>query len=125
MSLYECVFLVRQDISSAEVDKITENFSKIATDFNGSVIKTEYWGLRNLAYEINNNRKAHYIMLGLEGSSEGINEIKRKAKLNENVIRAVAIAVEEISSEPSAILKSNRHEVQEVINVTEPVANSH
>ena len=50
MALYESTFIVRQDISAQDADKIAENFYKIVNDNNGSVLKKEYWGLQTLAY---------------------------------------------------------------------------
>lgn len=108
MSFYESVFIIRQDISSADVDKITDDFTKIVKDNNGEVIKTEYWGLRNLAYKINNNKKGHYVLLGIKANALIINEMDRKMKLSENIIRFQNIKVDAISSEPSPILRSNK-----------------
>ena len=55
MSLYETVFIARQDLTAEDVDALTSKFSKIITDANGKVHK-EYWGLRNLAYKIKKNK---------------------------------------------------------------------
>ncbi|MCC8416973.1 MAG: 30S ribosomal protein S6 [Rickettsia endosymbiont of Bryobia graminum] len=119
MSFYESVFIIRQDISSADVDKITDDFTKIVKDNNGEVIKTEYWGLRNLAYKINNNKKGHYVLLGIKADAALINEMDRKMKLSENIIRFQNIKVDIISSEPSAILKSSKNSKSEgTVDVT-------
>ena len=63
MPLYESTFVVRQDVSRADVTKLVETFSAIITQGGGKVVKDEYWGLRNLAYRIKKNRKGHYVML--------------------------------------------------------------
>ncbi|XVN42122.1 MAG: 30S ribosomal protein S6 [Candidatus Rickettsia vulgarisii] len=119
MSFYESVFIMRQDISSADVDKIIDDFTKIVKDNNGEVIKTEYWGLRNLAYKINNNKKGHYVLLGIKADAVLVNEIDRKMKLSENIIRFQNIKVDAISSEPSPILKNVKNSKSEgAVNVT-------
>jgi small subunit ribosomal protein S6 len=118
MAFYESVFITRQDISSSDVDKITDDFAKIVKDNNGEVIKTEYWGLRDLAYKIGNNKKGHYVFLGLKTDSSVINEMERRMKLSENIIRFININVDSISNEPSAILKSKNSENEEVVDVT-------
>ena len=56
MPLYEHVFLARQDLAQAQVDALAENAAKILTDNGGTVVKTETWGLRSLAYRIAKNR---------------------------------------------------------------------
>lgn len=118
MPFYESVFIIRQDVSSSDVDKITNDVTKIIVDNGGEVVRTEYWGLRTLAYKIGNNKKGHYVFLGLSTSHSVINEIERKMKLNENIIRFINIRVDAISSESSAILRSKNSENDEIIDVT-------
>ncbi len=118
MSFYESIFIVRQDVSLNDIDKITDDFVKIVKDNKGNVVKTEYWDLRTLAYKIGNNKKGHYIFLGLDTNSEVIKELERKMRLNENIIRFLTIKVESISSEPSPILKNHHVENEPVIDVT-------
>jgi small subunit ribosomal protein S6 len=103
MSFYESTFIVRQDISSAELEKITEGFKKVVSDNKGNVVKKESWGLRTLAYRVKKNKKGHYVMLGIEGDAEAINELQRHYKLHEDVIRYITIKVEELSKEPSSL----------------------
>src|SRR5271169_1696983 len=52
MSLYENVFIARQDISGAQVDALADTFAQLVADNGGEVKKREYWGLRNLAYRM-------------------------------------------------------------------------
>ncbi|MFY9589323.1 30S ribosomal protein S6 [Rickettsia endosymbiont of Halotydeus destructor] len=118
MSFYESVFIVRQDVSLNDIDKITDDFIKIVKNNNGIVVKTEYWGLRPLAYKIGNNKKGHYVFLGLNTGPETIKELERKMQLNENIIRFLTQRVESISSEPSPILKTQNTENEPVIDVT-------
>lgn len=118
MSLYELVFIIRQDISSNDVDRITDEFTKIITENGGSFKKSEYWGLRNLAYEIDNNKKGHYTLLGFEASHAAVLELERKIKLSEDVIRYMTLSVDAISNEPSAILKSRSSGDEVAIDVT-------
>jgi small subunit ribosomal protein S6 len=103
MALYESTFIVRQDISAQEVDKIADIFSKVVNDNKGKVVKKEYWGLLNLAYKVNKNKKGHYIFLGVDAPSAAIDELTRQYKLNEDVIRNLTIKVDEISKEASPL----------------------
>jgi small subunit ribosomal protein S6 len=66
MPLYECVFIARNDVTQQQVEAIAESVGAIVTEAGGSIKKTEYWGLRGLAYRIKKNRKGHYMLLGIE-----------------------------------------------------------
>jgi small subunit ribosomal protein S6 len=107
MALYESTFIARRDISAQDVTKLTEQFSTIVTSNGGKVVKSEYWGLRNMAYKVKKNKKGHYVMLGLDAPSAAVKEMERNMRLNEDVIRNLTIRVEEIEKEQSAPLKES------------------
>lgn len=107
MSLYESVFIARQDVSVQDVDKLSEKFSKIITDMKGKVIKKEYWGLKTLAYLLNKNRKGHYVMFGVDASPEAMAELQRQLGLNEDIIRSMTVKVANIDkATPSLMMRS-------------------
>ncbi len=111
MPLYEHVFLARQDLAQAQVDALAENASLIIADNGGSVVKTETWGLRGLAYRIAKNRKAHYVMLEVDAPPAAIAELERQTGINEDVLRFLTIRVDAHEAGPWAMMrKSERSE---------------
>ncbi len=107
MAFYESTFIARQDLSRADVTRLIETFSNIITENGGKIVKTEYWGLRSLAYKINKNRKGHYAFLGIDAPAAAINELNRNLGINEEVVRTLTVRVDAIEEGQSAIL-SNR-----------------
>lgn len=118
MAFYEFVIIIRQDVSSADVDRIVDDLKGVVDSHKGEVIKTEYWGLRTLAYEIQNNKKGHYYLLGIKADKALIDELDRKSKLSESIIRTSMIRVDKISSEPSPILGAKGSDDDNTIDVT-------
>lgn len=110
MPLYEHVLIARQDISPQQVDEIVEGLKKEIEDAGGSVKKTEYWGLRNLAYRIAKNRKGHYALIGMEAPASLIAEMERKLRIHEDVLRYMTTRVDEISEEPSPVVAKRDRE---------------
>lgn len=111
MSLYEHVFLARQDLSQAQVDALAEAATKIVEEHKGKVIKTETWGLRTLTYKIQKNRKAHFVMLDIDASGDTIAELERQTRMNEDVIRYMTVRVDKHEVGPSVMMrKSDRPE---------------
>ena len=114
MSLYEHVFLARQDLSQAQVDALAETATKIVEENKGKVIKTETWGLRTLTYKIQKNRKAHFVMLDIDASGDTIAELERQTRMNEDVIRYMTVRVDKHEDGPSVMMrKSDRPERSE------------
>lgn len=106
MSLYECVIIARQDLSSGQVESLTETLSTLVTEQGGEVKKKESWGLRSLAYKIKKNRKGHYVLLNLDAPAAAVAELERTMRLNEDVLRYLTIRVDELEEEPSVVLRS-------------------
>jgi small subunit ribosomal protein S6 len=105
MPFYEHVFLARQDLTTAQVEALTEGFTKVLTDNKGQVVGTEYWGLRTLAYRIAKNRKAHYVMLTIDAPPAAVAELERQVGLNEDVVRSMTIRLDALPTEPSAMTR--------------------
>ena len=106
MPYYESVFIARQDISSAQVDTLAENFTNLIQEGGGQVTKKENWGLRNLTYRIKKNRKGHYVLLNIDGPSGAVLEMERNMRINEDVIRYLTVRVDELENEESIVLRS-------------------
>ncbi len=105
MPLYEHVFLARQDLAQGQVDALAESATKIIEDNGGKVVKTETWGLRNIAYRIAKNRKAHYVLLDFEAPAPVVAELERQTQINEDVIRYMTIKVDEHENGPSVMMR--------------------
>ena len=105
MPLYEHVFLARQDLAQGQVDALAETATKIITDNGGKVVKTETWGLRNLAYRIAKNRKAHYVLLDFEAPAPVVAELERQTQINEDVIRYMTLKVDAHEAGPSVMMR--------------------
>jgi small subunit ribosomal protein S6 len=111
MPFYENIFIARQDISTAQVEALTETFANLVVENGGKVEKREYWGLRNLAYRIKKNRKGHYVLFNLDVPPAVVNELERNMRINEDVLRYLTVRVEELEVGPSAMMQSrNRDE---------------
>ncbi|GGC17911.1 hypothetical protein GCM10011371_01770 [Novosphingobium marinum] len=107
MPLYEHVFLARQDLSQSQVDALATTATEIVESNNGKVVKTETWGLKNLAYKIKRNRKAHFVMLNIEAPGDVVEELERQTAINEDVIRWLTIRVDEHENGPSVMMRKS------------------
>lgn len=105
MALYEHVFMARQDVSGQQVDTLVEHFSGILENNGGKVSKVENWGLRSTSYRINKNRKAHYVLMNIDGPSEAVSEMERQMRLHDDILRYMTIRVESHEEGPSAMMR--------------------
>jgi small subunit ribosomal protein S6 len=105
MPLYEHVFLARQDVTAQQVEELTEQFKGVVAQNGGEVGKTEYWGVRSLAFRIAKNRKAHYTLMNITAPPAAIAELERLQKINEDVLRVLTIRVDAHETEPSVVMQ--------------------
>ena len=105
MALYEHIFLARQDVTTQQVETLTETLKTLIAAQGGSVSKVEPWGLKSLAYRIKKNRKAHFTLINITAPSAAIVELERQLSLNEDVIRYLTLRVDEHEAGPSAMLR--------------------
>ena len=102
-------------ISIDNEEKIPKKRDKIAFCFSIiwgikniiEIKKRESWGIRNLAYKINKNRKGHYMLLNIEGPPEAIQEYERLMRLDEDIIRFLTIKIKSIDEKPSPLMVNN------------------
>ena len=110
MAHYEHVFLARQDLSQAQVDALAATATEIIEANEGKIAKTEIWGLNSLAYKIKRNRKAHFVMLNIDGPGAAIAELERQIGINEDIIRYLTVRVDAHEEGPSVQMRKNDRE---------------
>ncbi|MYF86925.1 MAG: 30S ribosomal protein S6 [Rhodospirillaceae bacterium] len=105
MPYYECVYLARQDIAASQVDALSDGFAETIAEGGGEVKKREYWGLRNLAYRVKKNRKAHYVLMNIDAPASAVHEMQRLMRLNADVLRELTLRVDELNEGPSIMMQ--------------------
>lgn len=105
MPLYEHVFLARQDVSNAQVEALTKEYTGLIEEGGGKVTKSEYWGLKSLAYKIKKSRKAHFSLLNIDAPHDAVAEMERRMGLSTEILRFLTLKVDEHETEPSVMMR--------------------
>lgn len=108
MAFYETVFIARQELSAAQVETLAASLTDIITKGKGEVTKTEFCGLRTLAYSIKKNRKGHYVLFNSDAPPLTIKEMERKMHLNEDILRFLILKLDKLDSNPSPLMQSKQ-----------------
>ncbi|RBI74508.1 30S ribosomal protein S6 [Roseovarius sp. TE539] len=101
MPLYEHVFIARQDLSNTQAEGLIEHFGAILSDNAGTLVDSEYWGVKTMAYKINKNRKGHYLFLRTDAPAQAVQEMERLMRLHDDVMRVMTIKVDAHDEGPS------------------------
>ena len=101
MPLYEHVMIARQDLSNTQAEGLVEHFGSVLSDNGGSLVESEYWGIKTMAYKINKNRKGHYAFLKTDAPAPAVQEMERLMRLHDDVMRVLTIKVKKHDQGPS------------------------
>ena len=107
MNLYEHTIIARQDTSPSQLKQLQEKYANLVEKFDGSVVKTENWGLLYLSYLIKKNRKGNYIHFKIKGTGKTILELEKNEKIDKNLLRYLTVKVKKFD------LKTNYFEKKE------------
>ncbi|MCS6879202.1 MAG: 30S ribosomal protein S6 [Geminicoccaceae bacterium] len=112
MPFYEHTLIARPDLTAQQAQTLGETLAQLIAEHGGKVTKTEYWGLRNLAYRIKKNRKGHYLHFNIDAPAAAIAELERTERINEDVLRYLTVRVDKLDPGPSPIMlaKASRDE---------------
>lgn len=109
MKFYENIFVVRQDATTSQVEALVADYTQVIKNFGGEVGKTEFCGLRPLAYPIKKNKKGHYVLMNLTTPSPAVVELERLMKLNDSVLRYLTVCVDALDPNPSALMQQRHY----------------
>ena len=107
MNCYEHTFIAKQDLSESQTKKLVDKLKDIIETNQGKVLKTEEWGLRNLTYEIKNNRKGFYFHIKFEGNGKTIQELEKAENIDEMLLRFLTVKVKKHDLQTNYFEKKN------------------
>ena len=113
MAFYESVLVFRGDLTESQVKEKITKYTEIIKELKGNVKSTEFWGIKNLAYIIRKNKRAHYVLLNIELDGSKVTEYERKLRIDEDVIRFLNTHTLKLSDTPSIMMKKNETEENE------------
>ena len=91
---YETMFIIKPTLTEeetvAQIDLVKATIEKNG----GEIVACDDMGSRNLAYEIEKNKRGYYFVAYFKGAPAGILEIERNYRINENILRFIFIKYE-------------------------------
>ncbi len=91
MTNYETLFVLKPTLTEEETAKQIETIQNVITANGGEIAAIDKLGMRNLAYEVQKNKKGYYTIVYYKAPGSAIKEIERNLRINENVIRFMTV----------------------------------
>lgn len=93
MRKYEGMFIFLPNIEEKRV-QVMERFKGII-EGNGKIATIDEWGVRKLAYLIDDIDEGYYVLINFEAEPEVVEELGRISKISDNIMRYMIIRDEE------------------------------
>jgi small subunit ribosomal protein S6 len=114
MRLYETIFIIQPELSEEDAEGHIKRVENLITRLGGEIVRTERWGKKRLAYEINKQRYGYYVLLRLRGDPAILPELERHYRLTESIIRSTVISLKtEPTDEPVLVASEGTGEEEE------------
>ncbi len=91
MRRYDLIFIIQSELSEEETKAVTDRYTQIIIAQKGTIIKTEDWGKRRLAYDINKQSKGNYILVDFYGPGSMIREVERNLKIDDKILKFLTV----------------------------------
>ena len=92
---YELVYIVPPETTEEALNELHAQVATVAERFGATIEKTEQWGRRKLAYEINRHREGVYVLELINGPAAMVTELDRRLRVIDTVLRHLVIRVDE------------------------------
>lgn len=94
MRQYELCYLISDEVDESELNKITGAVGNFVKESEGQIIKEEIWKRRKLAYKINRQDYATYVILNLELPRNKTIAFEKNLRHTARIIRHLLIVKE-------------------------------
>jgi len=100
MTVYEGMFILDSTKYSRDPDTVTSQLNDLVTEHGGTVLVSQLWDERKLAYPINGHRKGSYWLIYFSMDGPNLVAFERQCELNENVLRRLILKIDPRLAEP-------------------------
>ena len=91
---YEAMYLINNSLGEETVQGLVAKFTDLISA-NGEIIENREWGVRKLAYPIEDLSEAYYVLVKFESGHDFPNELKRVFNITDGILRSLVVVCEE------------------------------
>jgi small subunit ribosomal protein S6 len=95
MKRYETIVIIDPDLSKEAEAPILDRINDLIPQFSGTLIETDDWGIRKLAYDIKKKNRGHYVRLDFCGDGALVQEMERFFKIDDKVMKFMTVLLDE------------------------------
>ena len=94
MHLYETIFIASPTLTEEQVDELVKQYEGIIAEQGGELLKTDKWGRKKLAYEVQKFSEGYYTLFEMNAGPKLIAELERRFRNNDAVIKFMSVRLD-------------------------------
>ena len=94
MNHYEAVFILNPVLSDDQVKETVKKFEDYLSKKGSEIISTEHWGLKKLAYPIQNKQSGFYNLIDFKAPPTIINSFEIVLRRDERIMRYLNVKLD-------------------------------
>ncbi|GLH74358.1 hypothetical protein GETHLI_28600 [Geothrix limicola] len=95
MRRYETIFIASPTLTDEQSDELVKQFEGIIAEQGGELLKTDKWGRKKLAYEVQKFSEGYYTLFEMNAGPDLIHELERRFRNNDAVIKYLSVRMDE------------------------------
>lgn len=95
MRKYDIMYIIRPSVEQEARKALISELHQILIDRGQEDMTVNEWGMRELAYEIDDQKKGYYVVVSVKTNPQAIAELDRVMKIKEDVLRHIVVSREE------------------------------
>jgi small subunit ribosomal protein S6 len=102
MRRYETIFIVRPNVAEDEIEAITGKANSIIEGDGGTILRSNNWGLKKLAYLIKKETQGYYVYVDFAGVPASVAEVERIFRIDDRILKYLTVKLAD-SCDPEAV----------------------
>ncbi len=95
MRRYETIFIASPTLTDEQAEELVRQFEGIIAEQGGELLKTEKWGRKKLAYEVQKFSEGYYTLFDMNAGPTLIAELERRFRNHDSVIKYMSVRMDE------------------------------
>ena len=95
MRRYETIFIASPTLTDEQADELVRHFEGIVAAQGGELLKTDKWGRKKLAYDVQKFSEGFYTLFEMNAPEKLVAELERRFRNHDSVIKYLSVRMDE------------------------------
>lgn len=90
-NFYEMTYILNPVLDEEKFSELVEFVNKLITDNGGEISEVDEWGIKKLAYDIDNKGTGYYVNLYFTATPDVIEKVEKNMRIHDDIMRYLTL----------------------------------